>query len=478
MIPLFSERLFLFMKFLKFLIIFILLLVPLTVTAQGQITLVADGKKVESDVSPVIVNNRTLVPVRVISELNGARVEWDSAERKVKIKSDKVEIELKIDSEKATLNGKTVVLDAAAAIVSNRTMVPVRFVAEAFGYEVGWAEATRTVTLKSPPKAEATGKARLNTIGSANTDKGYRITIKFNSPMTGECKMFELDNPARVVVDIENAEIDYTTQFDFANDVVKCARAGNHDNFLRVTVDLKEKAAYTTYINEARDAVVLFFDVKSTEPEIKDDPASEENKGEGEKPGSNGKFTVVVDPGHGGSDPGAIGKENGIAVAYEDDVNLAVALVVRDILEQAGINVVMTRETSVRISLGERCEISNNANADLFVSIHSNAMEEGYEHINGTMVFYGAAKDKENPWVSSKALAGNILTDLTEAIETKNQGVQNGDQLAVIRGTVAPAVLVELAFITNPEDRAKLVSPEYQQKAAQGIVSGILKTLE
>ncbi len=74
--------------------------------------------------------------------------------------------------------------------------------------------------------------------------------------------------------------------------------------------------------------------------------------------------------------------------------------------------------------------------------------------------------------------ASNILRYLCDALDTENLGIQVGDELAVIRGTEAPAVLVELAFITNSDDREKLMSSKYRQKAAQAIADGIIKTIK
>jgi len=495
------------MKQLKFLLIFILLLLPVSVAfaETADITLKADGKVLETDVPPIIVNDRTLVPVRVVSESSGADVEWNSEKRLVTITTDKTEIKLEIDSSEATVNDKTVNLDAPAQIVSDRTMVPVRFVAEAFGYTVEWDGETRTVDLISPPpekeetppekddtededEIQTAKKTVLKTIGAVNTDKGYRVTIKFNSEVSEDYKIFVLNNPDRLIVDFSNAQVDYTTQYDFSNETITKARVGNHDNYMRVVIDMKEETDYETYFSSKKDALVIFFDAESDEPEIKDEITTEEpddeddEKSEEEyeikKPESLEDLIVVIDAGHGGSDPGALGKVDGEIVARESEINLAVALKVREYLEDEGITVIMTRDDDDRISLGDRCVISNTKKAHLFVSIHSNAMEPGNEHINGSMVFFGKSKDKEGSWVSSKKLAQNILENLCDSMDTQNLDIQNGDQLAVIRGTIAPAVLVELAFITNEDDRDKLTSKKYQKKAAKGIVQGILDSID
>ncbi len=484
------------MKFLKIFIAFMLAIMPAAGACAGlkEITLKADGVVIKTDVAPVIVNDRTLVPVRAISEANGAEVKWDGDERVVTIISAKVEINLQIDSEKAIVNNKSVELDTPAQIISDRTMVPVRFVAESFGYIVGWDDETRTVSLTSPepekePEEAETEKVSLAAVGAANTEKGYRITIKFDGSIENRYTMFELKDPQRLIVDFENAQVDYTRQFDFENETVKSARVGNHDGFMRTVIDMDEPAEYRTYLGEKKDALVIYFDVESDEPIVPDNPPEPEEENEKDeeeepefiqpvKPHSLEELVIVIDAGHGGSDPGALGKVNGEIVARESEINLAVALKVQEYLEEEGIKVVMTRDGDDRISLGERCIISNEEEAHLFVSIHSNAMEAGNEHINGTMVFFGKTKDSEKPWIKSQKLAKNILEKLCENLDTQNLDVQNGDQLAVIRGTVAPAVLIELGFITNDEDREKITSKKYQKKAARAIADAILDSVD
>ena len=455
------------MKYLKFLLIFILSLCLFggTASAETEIKLIANGKNIVCDVPPIIRDGRTLVPVRAIAEASNAEVSWNEQKRQVYIKSGKKEIYLTIDSETAVVDGEKVALDVGSTIIEGRTMVPVRFVAETFGYNVAWNGTERIVNLTSI----STKTVTLNTIGAAHVEGGFRVTIKFNSAMQGDYSITKLTSPDRVVVDIEKAQIDYSRQFDFDNDTVKDARAANHDGYLRVTIDLEKAAKYKTYVNDAKDALVLTFEVE-TKGAVDSDNTDDKPK--------KGINTIVIDAGHGGSDPGALGKdEDGEAVARETDVNLDVAKRTVRLLEEAGYNVVTTRTSDKTVTLSSRCMISNDADADLFVSIHSNAMDAGREDVNGTMVFYGAKKDKDEPWVLSKTLASNILSYLCDAIDTADLGVQVGDELAVIRGTQAPAVLVELAFITNPDDREKLMSNQYRQKAAQAIADGIIKTI-
>lgn len=149
-------------KLRKILLPSIILIMGLSINtfAASDILLSVDGKKVNTDAAPFIENDRTLVPVRFISEALGKKVEWDNAEKKVTILDDKSEvskIELKIESDKANLydknqNKKEITLDAKAKIVNDRTFVPVRFIAESLGVNVDWDNDNRVVIIGDKAK--------------------------------------------------------------------------------------------------------------------------------------------------------------------------------------------------------------------------------------------------------------------------------------------------------------------------------------
>ena len=105
------------------------------------------GKTVVNDVSPIIRNDRTMLPARFVAENLGARVEWFETEQKVKISSDNIEILLFINSDNAVVNGENIQLDSAVFIENDRTYTPVRFIAEKLGAKVEWNEGSRTVLI-------------------------------------------------------------------------------------------------------------------------------------------------------------------------------------------------------------------------------------------------------------------------------------------------------------------------------------------
>ena len=117
------------------------------VNVAPVISIKLNGNYVSSDVSPYIVNDRTMVPVRVISESLGAEVIWNQAAETVTIKKDGKDIVLRINSDNADVNGESVKLDAPAVIEQSRTFVPIRFISENLGWNVDWEQDSYTVNI-------------------------------------------------------------------------------------------------------------------------------------------------------------------------------------------------------------------------------------------------------------------------------------------------------------------------------------------
>jgi N-acetylmuramoyl-L-alanine amidase len=172
--------------------------------------------------------------------------------------------------------------------------------------------------------------------------------------------------------------------------------------------------------------------------------------------------TIVLDPGHGDHDAGA--SANGLK---EKNVVLDVGLRTRTKMINAGAKIVMTRSDDSFLSLTQRTTISNNSGADSFISIHSNAAESPSAH--GSEVYYNTAFSGPE----SKRLAEEIQKELVKRIGTSDRGEKTAN-FQVIKYTRIPSILVELGFITNSDDAAKLGSSTYRQKAADAIFYGTI----
>ncbi|MDN9012074.1 N-acetylmuramoyl-L-alanine amidase family protein [Brevibacillus laterosporus] len=128
-------------------------------STKGNIQLRIEGRSVNAEVPPLISNGRTLVPVRVIAEGLGAKIDWNQQERKAKITKDNREVILQLNSKKAYINGKAQTLEAAPELMNNRMLLPLRFVGEALGATVGWENDSRTVIVNQPVQTQINGQA-------------------------------------------------------------------------------------------------------------------------------------------------------------------------------------------------------------------------------------------------------------------------------------------------------------------------------
>lgn len=180
-------------------------------------------------------------------------------------------------------------------------------------------------------------------------------------------------------------------------------------------------------------------------------------------------FKVVLDPGHGGYDSGAVGS----AGIKEKDVNLAVTLKLGSILKNNGVDVVYTRtgddvswSNDINDDLQTRCDISNNTEPDYFICIHSNSSSSAAA--NGTETYYYSGNEE------GQRLAGLIQDELVKALGTYDRGIKTAN-FYVLRNTNAPAVLVELAFISNSNEERLLNDEKFQNSCAQAIASAVLK---
>ncbi|MBE9223040.1 N-acetylmuramoyl-L-alanine amidase, partial [Cyanobacterium stanieri LEGE 03274] len=170
---------------------------------------------------------------------------------------------------------------------------------------------------------------------------------------------------------------------------------------------------------------------------------------------------VIIDPGHGGRDPGAVG----IAGLREKDVILPISLEVVRILEQQGIQARLTRNNDTFISLEGRTTMANGLNADLFVSIHANAISMSRPDVNGLETYY---------FQSGRNLANVIHRNILQRLNIRDRRVRQA-RFYVLRNARMPSVLVETGFVTGREDAARLRDPNFQRQMAQGIAAGIVE---
>lgn len=330
--------------------------------------------------------------------------------------------------------------------------------------------------------------------------------------------------PARIYIDFKGARIGPGVKdFPIGDGLLKMARVGQfRPDVVRVVLDIENireckifplSNPFRVIIDvkgEQKPQISRMDDsISAAEPEPRSERQPEEKKGTTLKPKVPKVRRIVIDPGHGGNDPGAVGPDG----VKEKDVVLAIGLkLARKIKEETGIEAVMTRSTDVFIPLEERTAIANKVNADLFVSIHANAalnkavsgIETYYLNLAKTDKAARVAARENNISLAKVSHLQKILFDLmanhkindsarmAEEVQkalharvakkyqgTRNLGVKQGP-FYVLVGATMPSILVETAFISNEHEAELLIDRDFQDTASTGILDGIrnyIKTL-
>jgi N-acetylmuramoyl-L-alanine amidase len=311
--------------------------------------------------------------------------------------------------------------------------------------------------------------------------------------------------PARIYVDLRNTlgSKDVAAEMELAEGPVRSIRSGRFDkSTTRLVLDLRHAEDYNVFQLEEPFRIVLDLWWK------KEGRGQEGSRaGQGSKDASKDKAPrlplIVIDPGHGGRDPGAVGRSG----LKEKDVALGIAGYVKNILEgQKKAKVILTRDRDQFLPLERRAWIANSKDADLFVSIHANAHPN--RSVKGVETYYldnttdraamrvaaleNAAPEKKgddlsrilidlrcnaNAWESNE-LARTMQKAVVEKVRQKGyKGTRDlgakGSLFYVLIGAHMPSILVEVAFLTNPTEEKRLKTRDYQKALAEGVARGI-----
>jgi N-acetylmuramoyl-L-alanine amidase len=269
-----------------------------------------------------------------------------------------------------------------------------------------------------------------------------------------------LRQPDRLVVDIPNARL--SKQFDDINTksgVLEGLRiAEKDDGTVRMVLDLSRITGFSIDNDNGTNRLIMRLELPR-------------NAG-----GKLAQKIVVIDPGHGGAQPGAIG----LGGDPEKNYTLAIATQLQKAFANAGVCAFLTRKSDVTLGLGERVLIAKRHSADFFVSIHINSCQVKGA-LNGLETFYHG---KEN---SSKLLASCVQSEVAGAVDLVDRSIKSDYRIApnagfkVLRDSAAsglPAILVEVGFINHPDDEAKLKDDAFRQKVAEAIVKGVKTYVE
>ena len=349
-----------------------------------------------------------------------------------------------------------------------------------------------------PTIAYSTDSVEIKDIKYLSTPEYTRVYVELSK--NAEYTKGRLPDPERIYLDIKDARLSkgINQHQPITDKLLKAIRIGTNANIVRIVLDINVTAyTYkTTLLNKPDRLIIDILPQKA-----------EERKAEIRVDEGLFKRRIVIDPGHGGHDPGAIGP-NGL---YEKDIVLDIALKVKDIInkEYPQYEVILTRDRDIFIPLDERTNIANKNNADLFISIHANASPNKYakgietyilnwtddeeamrvaarenaislkrmKEVQNELGIILASLERESKRDESVRIAGYIQKSLISKIQSKYTSVQNlGVKQAlsyVLIGAKMPSALVEVSFISNPEEERLLADESYRQILAYSIVNGI-----
>ncbi|WP_435925382.1 N-acetylmuramoyl-L-alanine amidase [Paenibacillus sp. DYY-L-2] len=465
-----------------FFAMFLFVLPQIGQAASASTSIYLDGKALTLPENGEVrnVKGNVMIPIRVVVEELGFDVEWKKQTRTVTIQQTGTVLKLVVDKTTATVNGKEIKLAAAPILATDTTLVPLRFVGEQMGLTVSWNNEKKAAYLITPDSGSGngTGGSTGNTApGDGGGQSGETPAVTENLANVGgisfsenqlmiavdknvKPSIFTMTGPDRIVVDIPNAKfadtfsnnqmldqtkngyIDVTDYPDVSK--VRYALFSEQPSTIRVVLDMNYAKNYEL-INNNDGLIIVNLNTDS-----------------GTVPGGGGKKLVVIDAGHGGSDPGAIS----VTKKKEKDFNLAVVLKVQELLKQeSDIDFVLTRSSDTYPTLQDRVKIANDLNADLFISVHANS---GSATATGVETYYTRSE--------SKALANVMHKYLVESSGLKDRGVRT-KSLHVTRETKMPAVLLECGYLSNKSDDAVLYTADFQNRVAEGIVKGIKEYL-
>ncbi|WP_127531080.1 N-acetylmuramoyl-L-alanine amidase family protein [Paenibacillus kobensis] len=477
---------------------------PTAVAAEDRYSLYLDGRLLNADSPPQLVNNTMLVPLRIVSEELGADVIWNQAQKLITVHKDDLNLQLGIDKKEALVNGQTQLLDAAPLLMNKHTLIPVRFVSENLGLIVKWDSQTQSVLLKSTSTAStnaadsASDKKTLPDINGIGLDGNIlKITTSGGSIQPAVSEMSE---PARLIVDIPGAALGRTINgqenggkggkifldHPYVSNI-RYSLFQAEPSTVRIVLDLKQEISYEAKAGEVANEWLLSLNgdiaggetasiesihpieqMGSSDPVDLLDPSTpviDTGSIPTQLPeAGQGQYKVVIDAGHGGTDVGTIAASG----KYEKDFNLPMALKVADLLgKEKRISVYLTRNDDTYPGLDDRVKMANEWKADIFVSIHGNSYTEN-RNVVGTETHY--TRD------DSKPLAQIIHRHLLAGTGFKDRGIIQNN-LLVTKKTTMPAVLLEVGFLSNSQQEQAMWDEQFQWKVAQSIVDGIKEYL-
>jgi len=360
--------------------------------------------------------------------------------------------------------------------------------------------------------------SKISHAGSKNALTGIRVSqssekhtrLVFDMSSEFEHRLFTLSNPHRVVIDLSNTRkskaIAISSRTTHLMRAIRSASKG--DDRLRVVIDLKGKARPRSFELKPNGKFGhrLVVDLHATNLSPTPIKTSQQQRNKRKK-----QFVIAIDPGHGGRDPGAIGKKG----TREKDVALSVSKKLKTLINRnSGYHAILTRDGDRYLALRNRVKKAREARADIFISVHADSFHS--PSVKGASVYalsLSGASSEAARWIAKKEnasdliggislddkddliasvlldlsqtatiqdslnLGSDVLSHMSKVSKLNNRRVQQAG-FAVLKAPDMPSILIETAFLSNPSEEKKLRNPKYQQKLANAVFAGIKKHLD
>jgi N-acetylmuramoyl-L-alanine amidase len=468
-----------------------------TLAQSSEIKILLNNKSLETLVPSVIENGRLFITARNVVEALGGRITWFPALKLMTININSRTARLVIDDPSLEIDEKVIPLEMPTRIIDNRVMIPLEVIKIIAEVDIKWDNQAKTLFIN-------TIRPYLLEVRSYSYPDKTRVVIDLSEKT--EFRADELINPDRIFIDIMGSDAkleDTSKQIKIDDGVIKTVRTAQfNEEITRVVFDLYQETRYELFSLIEPDRVVIDIFKSGEETAISETlPAKPEEKSI-PKPEITGERVVIIDPGHGGKDPGAIGPTG----LKESEVTLGIALYLEKLLKEAAIPTYLTRSKDEFVYLEDRTNFANQKNGFVFVSLHANSVLNHRPSAKGIETFLLSSKyigasardvaDRENR--ASRAhpeldtdlakiiadleesaninysfdFADIIQIKLVEYLKLENRGIKQAP-FVVLKGANMAAVIVEVAFISNPEEEKLLKNNKFRENTAQALFEAI-----
>lgn len=415
----------------------------LTLTAAPQKVFVA-GNEFALPAPAKLVKDELLAPIADALTQLGAKADFRAEDRSLHIESPAGRrISLYADNPNAIVDGKSETLPVAPTYDGARFFLPTIATAKVLGYAL---RADKTGALYINPT--------LTAVQVTPTEQAFEVKMILSAPVKYTHNTLQ-DTASKVYVDLAQTvlAIPQGEAWKGTGDLqrVRVGQFSSDPPIARVVMDMTRMLGYTVKIPEKPNEVVIALSLAAMPPVPPPIVEGDELK----------DVKIVVDAGHGGKDPGASSRSG----TLEKNLTLDIALRLQECLMKRGATVLMTRTGDTYPTLSERATLANSSQAHLFVSVHVNAFDKPGA-MSGTMVLYATQQ--------SIPLARSILSRLLLELQRADKGVRHRPGLYVLRHTVIPSVIAEVAYVDHKEEEALLNDLNFRQRAAEAIAMGVV----